>query len=104
MTIALSVCCFWFNFRCEIGFIRRCFDKFLFNYSNYCFFCIKDLAASSDSGEYKMVLAVRQDLGMGKGKIAAQVGKSQQGKTAVEFFLNCEIPLSLIYGQSVYCY
>ncbi|XP_067033876.1 peptidyl-tRNA hydrolase 2, mitochondrial-like [Acropora muricata] len=32
----------------------------------------KDLAASSDSGEYKMVLAVRQDLGMGKGKIAAQ--------------------------------
>lgn len=51
-----------------------------------------------------MVLAVRQDLGMGKGKIAAQVGKSQQGKTAVEFFLNCEIPLSLIYGQSVYCY
>ena len=103
MTIALRVCCFWLNFRCEIGFIR-CFDKFRFNYSNYCFFCIKDLAASSDSGEYKMVLAVRQDLGMGKGKIAAQVGKSQQGKTAVEFFLNCEILLSLIYGQSVYCY
>lgn len=80
------------------------FNKFLFNYLDYCFFCIKDLAASSDSREYKMVLAVRQDLGMGKGKIAAQVGKSQQGKTAVKFFLNCKIPLSLIYGQSVYCY
>ena len=50
----------------------------LFNYLDFCYFCIKDLAASSDSWEYKMVLAVRQDLGMGKGKIAAQVGKSQQ--------------------------
>lgn len=28
-------------------------------------------------GEYKMVLVVRQDLGMGKGKVAAQVGKQQ---------------------------
>lgn len=62
------------------------FDKFLFTYSDYCFFCIKDLAASSDNGEYKMVLAVRQDLGMGKGKIAAQVGKSQQGKLLLNFF------------------
>jgi len=33
---------------------------------------------SDGCGEYKMVLVVRQDLGMGKGKIAAQVGKSQQ--------------------------
>lgn len=28
---------------------------------------------SDGSGEYKMVLVVRQDLGMGKGKVAAQV-------------------------------
>ena len=27
----------------------------------------------SDSGEYKMVLVVRSDLKMGKGKVAAQV-------------------------------
>lgn len=36
-------------------------------------------------GEYKMVLVVRQDLGMGKGKVAAQVGQ-QQYNTAVIFF------------------
>ena len=35
-------------------------------------------------GEYKMVLVVRQDLGMGKGKIAAQVGK-QQHQTCCSF-------------------
>ena len=35
-------------------------------------------------GEYKMVLVVRQDLGMGKGKVAAQVGK-QQYNIAVHF-------------------
>jgi hypothetical protein len=28
---------------------------------------------AGESGEYKMVLVVRQDLGMGKGKAAAQV-------------------------------
>lgn len=32
---------------------------------------------SDGFGEYKMVLVVRQDLGMGKGKVAAQVGKRQ---------------------------
>lgn len=32
---------------------------------------------SDGFGEYKMVLVVRQDLGMGKGKVAAQVGKQQ---------------------------
>jgi len=43
------------------------------------------------SGEYKMVLVVRQDLGMTKGKVAAQVGK-QQHHSAV-----C-VSLIYIYG------
>ena len=36
-------------------------------------FCIKDENSMSATGNYKLVLVVRSDLKMGKGKIAAQV-------------------------------
>lgn len=54
---------------------------------------------SDGHGEYKMVLVVRQDLGMGKGKIAAQVGKSQQNQTAVEFLKR--VIIYLLCGSSL---
>lgn len=54
---------------------------------------------SDGYGEYKMVLVVRQDLGMGKGKIAAQVGKSQQNQTAVEFLKR--VIIYLLCGSSL---
>jgi len=38
-----------------------------------CFFQGFDYSDSTTYDEYKMVLVVRHDLGMGKGKIAAQV-------------------------------
>lgn len=54
---------------------------------------------SDGYGEHKMVLVVRQDLGMGKGKIAAQVGKSQQNQTAVEFLKR--VIIYLLCGSSL---
>ena len=48
---------------------------------------------SDGFGEYKMVLVVRQDLGMGKGKVAAQVGKQQH---------HSDVCVGLIYNPSLF--
>lgn len=54
-----------------------------------CFECIfRARQTFADSGNYKMILVVRNDLKMGKGKIAAQCGHAAVGayQTAVHRF------------------
>ena len=57
---------------------------------------------SDGFGEYKMVLVVRQDLGMGKGKVAAQVGKRQH-RIAIPSHLSL-VKSSIMGSELEFCF